>query len=398
MNKIKANNLYHETSTLVHRDQRPYAAVHRALSYQWQATDRGTEYLSSHIPTLWKYVLYRSFSVRSLLIPSRTSVIKHSWSDARKYRSSSRWRRTKNRMRNTICISHSSLKVKRMLMTMRHELLGNWVWSIMIFRESSMVHSNRHKTMPNESSTKQRWLEEAFTQYLNWVAMWKLFWVNHPQDLSITFKTMVLELKTMGVMLATKQTTKMRRMVERIPLMTMTEKSLIIMGDDNVDDEHKEILDEEYNLLADDLMHLRQNNCQGCWMYDKVNSKRASNFFQVPIGKSTKNMKKQTACWLLTTEKTRLSALPAVTEFYYFVFEHQYLCWNIHRALEIFSYLSRVTWSIINESVMLCLVSEANITRYGISENSHNIHDISVNAVSISCNTVIFNKELRFFR
>ena len=169
-------------------------------------------------------------------------------------------------------------------------------------------------------------------------------------------------------------------------------------GDDNVDDEHKEILDEEYNLLADDLMHLRQNNCQGCWMYDKVNSKRASNFFQVPIGKSTKNMKKQTACWLLTTEKTRLSALPAVTEFYYFVFEHQYLCSNIHRALEIFSYLSRVTWSITNESVMLCLVSEANITRYGISENSHNIHDISVNAVSISCNTVIFNKELRFFR
>jgi hypothetical protein len=66
--------------------------------------------------------------------------------------------------------------------------------------------------------------------------------------------------------------------------------------DDNVDDEHKEILDEEYNLLADDLMLLRQNSFQGCRMYDKVSSKRASNFFRVRIGNSTKNINKQTAC------------------------------------------------------------------------------------------------------
>ena len=75
--------------------------------------------------------------------------------------------------------------------------------------------------------------------------------------------------------------------------------------DDNVDNENKEIKDEEYNLLADDLMHLGQNNFQGCRIYDKVSSKRASNFFRVRIGDSTKNIHKQTACWLLTGEKTR---------------------------------------------------------------------------------------------
>ena len=96
--------------------------------------------------------------------------------------------------------------------------------------------------------------------------------------------------------------------------------------DDNVDDENKEIQDEEYNFLADDLMHLGQNNFQGCRIYHKVSSKRASNFFRVRIGDSTKNIPKQTACWLLTREKTRLSAQPAVTEFHFFVFEHQYLC------------------------------------------------------------------------
>ena len=109
--------------------------------------------------------------------------------------------------------------------------------------------------------------------------------------------------------------------------------------DDNIDDENKEIQDEEYNLLAGDLMHLGQNNSQGCRIHDKVSSKRASNFFRVRIGNSTKNIHNQTACWLLTSEKTRVSARPAVTEFHFFVFEHQYLCWNTHRALEIFSYL-----------------------------------------------------------
>jgi hypothetical protein len=88
--------------------------------------------------------------------------------------------------------------------------------------------------------------------------------------------------------------------------------------DDNVDDEHKEIQGEEYNLLADDLMHLGQNNFQGCRIYDKVSSKRASNFFRVRIGNSTENIHKQTACWLLTSEKTRLSARPGVTEFHFF--------------------------------------------------------------------------------
>ena len=62
--------------------------------------------------------------------------------------------------------------------------------------------------------------------------------------------------------------------------------------DDNVDDENKEIQDEDYNLLTDYLMHLGQNNFQGCRIYHKVSSKRASNFFRVRIDDSTKNIHK----------------------------------------------------------------------------------------------------------
>ena len=78
--------------------------------------------------------------------------------------------------------------------------------------------------------------------------------------------------------------------------------------DENIDDENKEIQDEPCNLLADDLTHLGQNNFKGCPIYDKVSPKRASNFFRVRIGSSTKYIHKQTACWSLTSEKTRLSA------------------------------------------------------------------------------------------
>ena len=78
--------------------------------------------------------------------------------------------------------------------------------------------------------------------------------------------------------------------------------------EDNVDDEDKETQDEEYNLLANDLMCLGQDNFQGCRIFDKVSSKRAFNFFQIRIGSSIKYMHRQTACWLLTSEKNRLSA------------------------------------------------------------------------------------------
>ena len=78
--------------------------------------------------------------------------------------------------------------------------------------------------------------------------------------------------------------------------------------DDNVHDDNKEIQDEEYKLLADDLMHLGQDNFQGCRIQDKVSSKRASNFFRVRIGNSIKYIHEQTACWLLTSEKTSFSA------------------------------------------------------------------------------------------
>ena len=78
--------------------------------------------------------------------------------------------------------------------------------------------------------------------------------------------------------------------------------------DENIDDENKEIEDEPCNLLADDSINLGQNNFKGCRIYDKVSSKGASSFFRVRIGSSIKYIHKQTACWLLTSEKTRLSA------------------------------------------------------------------------------------------
>ena len=58
--------------------------------------------------------------------------------------------------------------------------------------------------------------------------------------------------------------------------------------EDNVDDEDKATEDQEYNLLANDLMCLGQDNFQGCRIFDKVSAKRASNFFRIRIGSSIK--------------------------------------------------------------------------------------------------------------
>ena len=78
--------------------------------------------------------------------------------------------------------------------------------------------------------------------------------------------------------------------------------------EDNVDDEDKETQVEEYNLRANDLMCLGQDNFQDCRIFDKVNAKRASNFFRIRISSSIKYIHKQIACCLLTSEKNRLSA------------------------------------------------------------------------------------------
>ena len=64
---------------------------------------------------------------------------------------------------------------------------------------------------------------------------------------------------------------------------------------------------EEENLVKD-LSKVRQQNFQGCRVYDKVSATKAFKFFRIRVGNSIKYVHKQTACWLLTDGKNRLSS------------------------------------------------------------------------------------------
>jgi hypothetical protein len=75
-------------------------------------------------------------------------------------------------------------------------------------------------------------------------------------------------------------------------------------GDENGEDDPN---GEEEN-LAKDLSKVRQKNFRGCRIYDKVSATNAFKFFRIRVGNSIKYVHKQTACWLLTDGKNRLSS------------------------------------------------------------------------------------------
>jgi hypothetical protein len=72
----------------------------------------------------------------------------------------------------------------------------------------------------------------------------------------------------------------------------------------NTDDEEEE----EGNVIAIDVPHTAQKKFNGCRIYDKINPQQSKKYFRIRIGSSYKFIHKQTACWLLTTDKQRLSS------------------------------------------------------------------------------------------
>ncbi|CAF3396603.1 unnamed protein product, partial [Rotaria sp. Silwood2] len=73
-----------------------------------------------------------------------------------------------------------------------------------------------------------------------------------------------------------------------------------IFGDDEEE--------EEGNIIAGNLSNISQQNFRGCRIYDKINSQQMSKYFRIHVDSSVKYIHKQTACWLLSTSKTRLSS------------------------------------------------------------------------------------------
>ncbi|CAF2709092.1 unnamed protein product [Rotaria sp. Silwood2] len=66
--------------------------------------------------------------------------------------------------------------------------------------------------------------------------------------------------------------------------------------------------EEEGNVIAIDVPHTAQKKFNGCRIYDKINPQQSKKYFRIRIGSSYKFIHKQTACWLLTTDKQRLSS------------------------------------------------------------------------------------------
>ena len=65
--------------------------------------------------------------------------------------------------------------------------------------------------------------------------------------------------------------------------------------------------EEEGNVLASDLPDIAKEDFNGCRIYDKISPQHSNKYFRIRIGNSMRFLHKQTACWLLTTNKSRLS-------------------------------------------------------------------------------------------
>ncbi|CAF4007225.1 unnamed protein product [Adineta steineri] len=74
------------------------------------------------------------------------------------------------------------------------------------------------------------------------------------------------------------------------------------LSPNNTDDE------EEGNTMATDVPDTAQKKFNGCRIYDKINPQQSKKYFRIRMGSSYKFIHKQTACWLLTTDKQRSSS------------------------------------------------------------------------------------------
>jgi hypothetical protein len=66
--------------------------------------------------------------------------------------------------------------------------------------------------------------------------------------------------------------------------------------------------EEEGNVLASDLPDVTRQDFNGSRIFDRINPQHSNKYFRIRVSNSLKYLHKQTACWLLTTNKARLSS------------------------------------------------------------------------------------------
>ncbi|CAF4551437.1 unnamed protein product, partial [Rotaria socialis] len=66
--------------------------------------------------------------------------------------------------------------------------------------------------------------------------------------------------------------------------------------------------EEEENVISSDLSEVERQTFHGCRIYDKINPQQSKKYFRIYIGSSLKYIHKQTACWMLTDNRSHLSS------------------------------------------------------------------------------------------
>ncbi|CAF2099775.1 unnamed protein product [Rotaria magnacalcarata] len=66
--------------------------------------------------------------------------------------------------------------------------------------------------------------------------------------------------------------------------------------------------DEEDNITANYLSNVSRQNFKGCRIFDKIDPQQIKKYFRISVDSSVKYIHKQSACWLLSTSKNRLSS------------------------------------------------------------------------------------------
>lgn len=78
----------------------------------------------------------------------------------------------------------------------------------------------------------------------------------------------------------------------------------LLLDDDDDDDEEEQ--EDEGNSSATNLPNPVQEKFNGCRIYDTIDPRHSKKYLRIRIGSSYKFVHKQTACWLLTTDKLQI--------------------------------------------------------------------------------------------
>lgn len=78
-------------------------------------------------------------------------------------------------------------------------------------------------------------------------------------------------------------------------------------GDDDNSSSNDDYTDEDENVDTQEPIHTTKNDFTGMKVFTKIESHMKHSYFEMTLNDHTKFMHKQTACWLLTGEKSKLS-------------------------------------------------------------------------------------------